>query len=65
MEDTVHAMWVHVDENPSNVPFVGWVTTVALSGRITPPPTGTSDALVRTSPPEPPEPLEPEPPLGE
>jgi hypothetical protein len=49
IEDTVHPMWVQVEEKPSKVPALGWVMTMAWSGRITPPPTSTSDALVSTS----------------
>src|SRR6476620_7981337 len=48
---TVHPMWVQVDEKPLNVPAVGWVTTMCWSGRMTPLPTLTSEALTSTSPP--------------
>src|SRR3954447_15411202 len=39
---SVQPMWVQVAENPSKVPFSGWVTTMFCEPRMTPPPTGTS-----------------------
>src|SRR6188768_3566543 len=44
---TRHASWVHTAVNALNVPAVGWVTTIFLASRITPPLTGT--LLVATS----------------
>src|SRR3954447_16348111 len=38
---------VHVAENPSNVPFSGWVTTTSSEARMTPLPTGTSAVATR------------------
>ncbi len=39
-------MWVHTAVKHLNSPSVGWVTTTCWSGKIVPPPTGTSAALV-------------------
>ena len=40
--ETVQPWWVQIAENALNVPALGWVITRAASGRMTPPPTGTS-----------------------
>src|SRR4051812_8678777 len=45
----VHPWWVQVAENPSKVPFSGWVTTTLRDARITPPPTGTSAVATSAS----------------
>src|SRR3977135_3543814 len=42
---TVHPACVHTALNPWNSPDLGWVSTIFLSVRILPPPTGTSEVL--------------------
>src|SRR5207247_8917316 len=42
---TVHPACVHTAPNPWNSPDFGWVSTIFLSVRILPPPTGTSEVL--------------------
>jgi hypothetical protein len=54
---TVHPACVHTALNPWNSPDFGWVSTIFLSVRILPPPTGTSEVLASAAgaaaPPEP------------
>ena len=45
-ELTMQPWWVQTAVKHLNSPSTGWVTTTCLSGKITPPPTGTSAALV-------------------
>src|SRR5215218_6546449 len=51
MAPTVQPWWGHTASKALKAPAVGWVTTVCVSGKILPPPTGISEVGVPAPPP--------------